>query len=121
MIELPTTDSVEDAVADSETETTIGQILVAAYPGYTWHIDASKRNGVVKIINMELSSGPGARPWGFILHLNRIATASELVHKVTMAGGEILERYRQYRGAIRVDHVDSAPHDWRGQIIGDVH
>lgn len=119
MIDLPTTTNVEDAVANSETESTIGQILVACYPGFTWHIDADKRQGVAKIINLELSSGPGARPWGFILHLNEIATASELCHKVMMAGGEILERYRQHRGAIRVDDVDAAPSDFRGLPVGD--
>lgn len=119
MIELPTTASVGAAVMNSRLETEVGQLLAGAYPGHLWHIEADVHGGSCRIINLSLSTGPGARPWGFVLHLAKIATASELRRKVLLAGGEVLERYKQRRGAKDDDAIDDLPHDFRGMPIGD--
>lgn len=118
--ELATTSDVQEAVKNAETETQIGQILVAAYPGHQWHIEADKKAGIAKIMNLAMSTGPTARPWGFVLHLNKISSWSEMAHLCVMAGGEILERYGQARGKLDADAVDSGKQDFRGELIGDL-
>lgn len=124
MIELAESAGVEEAIhksqANADMETAVGMILVAAYPGHLWHIESKGEQGIVAITNQELSNGPGARPWGFILHIKTIATASELRKKVIMAAGEILERYAQHRGKMDVEAIDSLPHDFKGLPVGDV-
>ena len=122
MIALDTADTfdVDEAVADAQTAAMIGQTLVYCYPGYTWHVEAFRRQGVAKIINCEFSGGPGARPWGFVIPLNEIATVSELAKKVMLAGGELLERYGQHTGARDEARAAAAPRDFKGAALGDL-
>ena len=54
--------------------------------------------------------------WGFVLHEDKIDND---YRAVTLAGGEILERYRQNRGKFNTDRHAELTMDSKGQLDGD--
>lgn len=68
--------------------------LDRAYPGHLWAVDVN--GGVLNIRNLLLSPVMGWR-----LRVPGVYSASELQHRVLIAGGEILERFGLARGRLR--------------------
>lgn len=88
--------------------------LHQAYPGHLWGVNVNSKQGIASVRNFHLSGN-----WGFLLHLPPIYSASEWKKRVLMGGGELLERYRQSRGRIRPDHIESHPVDFAGRLKAD--
>lgn len=68
---------------------TVGEALQEIYPGHLWAVACE--GGVVKVTNMALSG-----VWGFVMHANKIE-GDQLRAKLTLFGGELLERYNVSR------------------------
>jgi len=99
---------------DYLTARTVAEKLNEIYPGYMWAVHCQRESGVLDIRNLNLPSR-----YAFTLHVNKIATASELVRKAARGAGEILERFRLARGRIDWDTYDSLPMDLAGNILGE--
>ena len=86
---------------DGRDDSLIVQIQLALerhYPGWAWYVEVPPGQNIAVIKNLDL--GSRGKPWGFVLHKSRIGHDMKLVMR---AGGELLERYRQRRGAVSVD------------------
>jgi hypothetical protein len=77
------------------------------YPGGFWLCGV---NQSVIIIRNTLLAGDA----GYVIHIPMIYSASWLEHEVMVAGGTILEAYRQQRGKMRLDQVIGLPTDFAG-------
>jgi hypothetical protein len=82
------------------------------YPDHAWAVHVDLRNGMADVRNLGLSGN-----WGFRLHIPTIYSASEFDHRVMRAGGELLERYRVRRGALRPDDIAAIPKDFAGRKV----
>ncbi len=72
----------------------VARVLVKSYPGYSWHVVADSRQGVVYFGIPELM-GPSLR---YVINLGQFA---DLTPKLVMiCAGELLERMGLRRGAI---------------------
>lgn len=87
--------------------------LVELYPGYLW--TANVTQGILDIRNVSLSG-----QWGFTIHACKSYSSSDLDRKVMLAGGEILERYRQRRGSIDHNAIAALPTDHRGLYVPEL-
>lgn len=74
-------------------------LLEAAYPGHMWFVDCDLAKGGVAISIPVLMGGH----WVYFIRMADLAP-----RKVVMAGGELLERYRLRRGAIKPDQFVEA-------------
>ena len=74
-------------------------LLEAAYPGHLWLVDCDLAKGGVAISIPVLMGGN----WVYFIRMADLEP-----RKVIMAGGELLERYRLPRGAIRPDRFVEA-------------
>jgi len=74
-------------------------LLDAAYPGHLWFVDCDLAKGGVAISIPVLMGGN----WVYFIRMPDLER-----RKVIMAGGELLERYRLARGAIRPDRFVEA-------------
>jgi hypothetical protein len=68
-------------------------------------------DGVVSVKSMRLSGN-----WGFVLHTDKIDNDYKMV---VMAGGEILERFRQKRGQFDDTLYHDLSMDSKGKLNGD--
>lgn len=93
----------------------IGEALFNAYPGHSWGVRVQSHQGIATIHNLSLSG-----EWGFVLHLDKAFSASELRRKAIMAGGEILERFKVARGKAVQDALASMSTDFTGRVLGDL-
>jgi len=87
----------------------VAEHLEKKYPGWLWAVNAM--DGVVTVKSMLISGN-----WGFVLHEDKIDNDYKAV---TLAGGEILERYRQHRGKFNTDRYAELNMDSKGQLDGD--
>lgn len=70
----------------------VSAVLQDHYPNYNWRVEADTRKKMITVQNMDLSG-----KWGFVLHMMKIFSVSDLNKKVMRAGGELLERFRLSR------------------------
>lgn len=100
-------------LADFALAKRLTDVLMQHYPGYMWGVHASSEHGMVSIRNFSLSG-----EWGYMLHIARVF--EDVEDKLTIqAGGEILERFRAHRGAMRQEEIDGLQHDFMGRTIVD--
>ena len=107
---------VESQVVDSPNITanemvmarTVAEVLLKHYPGHLWAVAIEGGRLIVK--NLYLSG-----EWGFVLLIPDIYSISSLCKEAITAGGELLERYRQRRGAMRVEDISNLPTDFSGR------
>jgi len=95
--------------SDYTTAKNVAEHLEKKYPGWLWAVNTM--DGVVTVKSMLLSGN-----WGFVLHEDKIDND---YRAVTLAGGEILERYRQHRGGFNTDRYAELTMDRKGQLDGD--
>jgi hypothetical protein len=91
------TDTPQVALDDLITAKNMAETLHKHYPGHLWGVHCDWKGGVADIRNLGLSGN-----WGFRIVLkgpNGFYTASDLDKQVMRGGGELLERFRQRRGA----------------------
>lgn len=90
------------------------EVLMREYPGWLWGVNVNGETGMCDIRNFNLSGN-----YGFRMKLKEIYSASSFEKDVIFAGGEILERYNQPRGAFSAQHWSGLKQDLRGIPIGD--
>jgi hypothetical protein len=91
------------------TEATLMRDVLATlnkhYPGHVWAVEVS--GGVLGV------KAPGLNGlMGFAIRQDRVSTK-----RVVMAGGEILERFRQRRAAMDIDQYRDARRNIRGDAV----
>ena len=96
--------------SDHSVAKNVAEHLEKKYPGWLWAVHVM--DGVVGVKSMLLSGN-----WGFILHEDKIDNDYKAV---TMAGGEILERYNQHRSSFKQDKYMDLTMDHAGQLNGDI-
>jgi hypothetical protein len=84
------------------------ELLHKHYPGHLWGVNVE--GPFLDVRNFYL-----AGEWGFRLSIPAIYSASELDARIMRAGGEILERYRQRRGAVDEASVHTLTTDFAGR------
>jgi hypothetical protein len=89
--------------------------LLAAYPGWLWAVTVDGMTGMVDILNLNLSGR-----YGWRLKLPAIYSSSSFKAEVLNAGGEILERFGQPRGAFDRSRWMQLPTNVNGCPVGDV-
>ncbi|MFA5387492.1 MAG: hypothetical protein WC322_03815 [Candidatus Paceibacterota bacterium] len=112
MIDL--TDTPQDDLADLATSKQIGERLNARFPGYLWAVHCQWQQGIAIVRNLSVSA-----KYGYVIHILKVWSASEMDRQADKAGGEILERYRLNRAGIDFDQYDAHPVDHAGLLIGD--
>ena len=87
----------------------VAEKLEEKYPGWLWAVNVM--DGVLSVKSMRLSGN-----WGFVLHTDKIDNDYKMV---VMAGGEILERFRQKRGQFSDTLYNDLVMDTTGKLNGD--
>ena len=96
-------------VYDHSLAKNIAEKLEDKYPGWFWAVHVM--DGIVGVKSMRLSGN-----WGFVLHADKIDNDYKMV---VMAGGEILERFRQNRGKFNDTLYNDLNMDTKGRLDGD--
>tara|TARA_R110002051_G_scaffold221113_3_gene284789 strand:- start:192 stop:527 length:336 start_codon:yes stop_codon:yes gene_type:complete len=96
-------------VHDHSLAKNIAEKLEDKYPGWLWAVHVM--DGIVGVKSMRLSGN-----WGFVLHADKIDNDYKMV---VMAGGEILERFRQNRGKFNDTLYNDLNMDTKGRLDGD--
>lgn len=91
----------------------IADTLERHYPGWLWAVQPDERGGVINIFSLRLSG-----QWGYRLHTGKIQDDARC-RKAIEAGGEILERFRQRRGAYDYQRWQAAPR-YMGGVAMDI-
>lgn len=103
--------SAEITAANHAIAKQIGDTLNKHYPGHAWAVNASVEQGVVYIYNLNLSG-----QYGFTLLMSDLSSDPGM--RLTIAaGGELLERYKLVRGAMREDEINDLSYDIRGNAL----
>ena len=87
----------------------VAETLEKKYPGWFWAVNVM--DGVVTVKSLRLSGN-----WGFVIHADKIDNDYKMV---VMAGGEILERFRQQRGKFNNTLYNDLEMSTKGQLDGD--
>tara|TARA_R100000750_G_scaffold58977_1_gene47075 strand:- start:127 stop:492 length:366 start_codon:yes stop_codon:yes gene_type:complete len=87
----------------------VAETLEKKYPGWFWAVNVM--DGVVTVKSLRLSGN-----WGFVIHADKIDNDYKIV---VMAGGEILERFRQQRGKFNNTLYNDLDMDVKGKLDGD--
>ena len=87
----------------------VAETLEKNYPGWFWAVNVM--DGVVTVKSLRLSGN-----WGFVIHADKIDNDYRIV---VMAGGEILERFRQKRGKFNNTLYNDLEMNTKGQLDGD--
>ena len=95
--------------SDYTTAKNVAEHLEKKYPGWLWAVNTM--DGVVTVKSMLLSGN-----WGFVLHEDKIDND---YRAVTLAGGEILERFRQQRGTFNNTLYNDLKMDHNNRLNGD--
>jgi hypothetical protein len=90
----------------------IAEALNKHYPLHLWAVTVNSRGGVCDVMNLRLSGR-----WGFRLFLNDLWSASQIERQAMLAGGELLERYRQRPGIANPELILHQPVDFSGNYI----
>jgi hypothetical protein len=101
LIEL--SDSPDIGANDYVTAKNIAEKLHQHYPGHLWAVTCEGKKGIATIRNLMLSTD---HP--YVLHLKTIFGDPHL-RCVLRAGGHLLEAYKQRRGRVDHDAIDSLP------------
>ncbi len=111
-----TTDRPQITANDMVMAKEMADILNTAYPGHLWavHVDGAG-SGFADVRNLAFSGA-----WGFRVKLKDIYSASQFKKDILRAGGEVLERYRQRRGAFSDSDFQSTPTDRVGNFKADL-
>lgn len=80
----------------------VAEKLHTTYPGHLWAVDV--QGSLINVRDLYLSG-----LWGFTLSIPSIYSSSELDRQVVLAGGELLERFKQRRGAVDAASINSLP------------
>lgn len=91
----------------------MADVLNTQYPGHLWAVNVDGKQGMADIRNLALSGD-----WGYRLRIVTNFSASEFRKRVIRAGGEILERFGQRRGAMDDDRISDIP-SRHGRLLGD--
>lgn len=91
----------------------IGDLLERKYPGWLWAIEVDERGGVTTVRSLRLSG-----QWGWRVKTVRIQDDPQL-KLIQNGAGEILERFRQRRGAYNRDQWRAAPR-YLGMVDFDI-
>lgn len=91
----------------------IADTLERHYPGWLWAVSPDERGGVVHIFSLRLSG-----KYGYLLHTNKIQDDTRCV-AAKRAAGEILERFRQKRGAYNYANWQAAKR-YMGGVAMDI-
>jgi hypothetical protein len=91
----------------------IAETLHKHYPGHLWAVTCEGRTGMATIRNLALSA-----TYGYYIRLAELNGDSHY-RLVVKAGGEILERFRQRRGAMNTSQIESLPHAPNGFPVFD--
>lgn len=102
LVESPQLTANEFFLAKNTAET-----LHKHYPGHLWAVTVD--GFFLDVRNLYLDGR-----WGFRLSIPAIYSSSELEKRVLRAGGEILERYRQSRGAANEASIHDLPVNFAG-------
>jgi hypothetical protein len=86
----------------------VAEKLNAHYPGHLWAVAIEDARLIIK--NLYLSG-----EWGFVITIPSIYSISSLEKQAVNAGGELLERYRQRRGGMKVEDIATLPTDFAGR------
>ena len=87
----------------------VAEMLEKKYPGWFWAVNVM--DGVVTVKSLRLSGN-----WGFVIHADKIDNDYKMV---VMAGGEILERFKQQRGRFNNTLYNDLSMNNKGQLGGD--
>lgn len=109
------TDNPQLAANDLVMAKTMADVLHTTYPGHLWAVTCDGKTGLADVRNLALSGN-----WGFRMKLDDIYSASQFMHMVKMAGGELLERYRLTRGKFDQDQYNALPTDHAGRLKADL-
>lgn len=93
----------------------MAEALHAAYPGHLWAVTCDGQVGFADVRNLYLSGN-----WGFRIKLDEIYSGSDFKRRVVMAGGELLERYRQRRGRFDAAGYSDLKTDFAGRFKADL-
>lgn len=104
---------------DYITSKQMGEDLVAAYPGYRWGVRVQWNQGVADVFCLDVPTKYGWRIHLRGRHADQMFSASALKARVLAAGGEILERFNLPRSKFNADRYETAPVDFKGDIVGD--
>lgn len=107
-------DAIQDTL-DISMAKGIAEALNAAYPGHLWAVNVRGDQGIVTIHNLMLSG-----EWGYVIHLDKRYSVSELHHKAKLGAGEILERYNVARGKANMENMAQMGMDHLGRVLGDL-
>ena len=109
------TDNPQGAANDIVMAKEMAEALHSAYPGHLWAVTCDGEIGFADVRNLALSGN-----WGFRIKLDEIYSGSQFKHKVLMAGGELLERYRLRRGKFDADEYANLKTDFAGHHKADL-
>lgn len=98
---------------DYITAKNIAETLHKHYPGHVWAVTCEGRTGMATIRNLALSA-----TYGYYIRLVELNGDSHM-RIVIKAGGEILERFNQRRGAMNSAHIEALPHAANGFPVFD--
>jgi len=101
-----------DEVQDQLTAQQCAEVLNQHYPGHAWAVHVSSGQGLINIMNFNLSGKHGYR-----LKLSGLYSWDDLRDRVMRAGGEILERAKLPRGSYDHDRVRDLPVSFHGLPI----
>ena len=87
----------------------VAETLEKKYPGGFWAVNVM--DGSVTVKSLRLSGN-----WGFVMHADKIDND---YRSVVMAGGEILERFKQKRGKFNNTLYNDLNMNTKGQLNGD--
>ncbi|MER2511288.1 MAG: hypothetical protein ABTQ25_02510 [Nitrosomonas ureae] len=100
---------------DIQMAKTIAEALNLAYPGHLWAINVRGDQGIASIHNLMLSG-----EWGYILHLDKRYSISDLIDVAKRGAGELLERYNVARGKADMERMAHMAVSNTGRVIGDL-
>ena len=96
------TDVVSDKAIDKmdfDLAVVISKKILEHYPGYGWKIDVDSRYGKITILCGQIQAAlSGNFPYQFFIPMPKLVNHKDLVHKVVMGAGEMLERAKLPRG-----------------------
>ena len=92
----------------------VSEILDTHYPGYLWGVHVGVREGVIDLLNFNLSG-----KHGYTIKLSGVVTHRELRAAVIRGAGELLERYNLPRARYDNDRYQNIPVDWTGLPTGE--
>lgn len=108
-------ESTTVTASEMTTAKIIGDALFEHYPGHLWAVNVDESAGMADIRNLALSG-----KYGYRMPIHVAYSASRLKAMSIMAGGEILERYRQRRGTIDASSIESLREDFAGNLQPDL-